>query len=200
MAGYDHLPIYRAAFDLAVQLAQIVETTVATFLRLAHGLPDEVQHGIPTITVSRRNPPVTEPAPAHAFGTGRLNVLDPAWWIPTVLLALAQLSKSDRALHRPRGRSNMAHAQRLEMKLLDSGRCEPLKAAVHGVLLLTMGVCAAYNAAAWIRRRQRHLAVNAVIYSAGVWWEGSHIAHHLAACDGERAERVTPAHDLPDAA
>jgi hypothetical protein len=95
----------------------------------------------------------------------------------------------------------MAHAQRLEMKVLDSGRCEPLKAGVHGVLLATMAVCAAYNAAAWIRRRQPHLAVNAVIYSAGVWWEHCHIAHHLAACGAERAEQPeTPKHDLPDAA
>lgn len=96
----------------------------------------------------------------------------------------------------------MAHAQRVEIKLLDSGRCEPLKAAVHGVLLVTMGVCAAYNAAAWMKRRQRHLAINAVIYSAGVLWERCHIAHHLAACGGEKPKqlRETLVHDLPDAA
>ncbi len=94
----------------------------------------------------------------------------------------------------------MAHAPRWDVKVLDSGRCEPLKAAVHGVLLATMGVCAAYNAAAWIRRRQRHLAVNAVIYSMAVWWEGCHIVHHLAARDGETADREKPPHDLPDAA
>ena len=47
--------------------------------------------------------------------------------------------------------------------MLDVGRCEPLKAVVHGVLLVTVGVCAAYNAAAWLKRRQRHLAINAVI-------------------------------------
>ncbi len=95
----------------------------------------------------------------------------------------------------------MAHGQQWDVKVLDSGRCEPMKAAVHGVLLATMGVCLVYNAAAWLRRRQRHLAVNAVIYSAGVLWEGSHIAHHLAACGGEKAEQGMPrAHDLPDAA
>jgi hypothetical protein len=96
---------------------------------------------------------------------------------------------------------HMAHGQQWDVKVLDSGRCEPMKAAVHGVLLLTMGVCAAYNAAAWIRRRQRHLAVNAVIYSAGILWERCHIAHHLAACGSEKAVQATPpAHDLPDAA
>jgi hypothetical protein len=97
----------------------------------------------------------------------------------------------------------MADAQRWDVKLLDSGRCEPLKAAVHGLLFATASVCAAYNAAAWLKRRQRHLAVNAVIYSAAVLWESRHIAHHLAACDGELPARVPPAqpaHDLPDAA
>jgi hypothetical protein len=33
-----------------------------------------------------------------------------------------------------------------------------------------------------------------------VWWEGCHIVHHLAACDGETVERERPPHDLPDAA
>ena len=46
--------------------------------------------------------------------------------------------------------------------MLNVGRCEPLKAAVHGVLLATAAVCAAYNAAAWLKRRQRHLAINAI--------------------------------------
>lgn len=66
--------------------------------------------------------------------------------------------------------------------MLNVGRCEPLKAAVHGVLLATAAVCAAYNAAAWLKRRQRHLAVNAIIYSAAVWWEREHVMHHLVEC------------------
>jgi hypothetical protein len=94
----------------------------------------------------------------------------------------------------------MANAQRWDVKVLDPGRCEPLKAAVHGVLLATASVCAAYNAAAWLKRRQRHLAINAVIYSAAVWWEASHIVHHLAACDRKRPALVPPARDMPDAA
>jgi hypothetical protein len=58
------------------------------------------------------------------------------------------------------------HKSVLDLELLSSGRCEPLKAAVHGVLLVTMGVCAAYNTAAFLKRRQPHLAINAVIYGA----------------------------------
>jgi hypothetical protein len=73
--------------------------------------------------------------------------------------------------------------RRLELTVLEAGRCEPLKAAVHGVLFATAAVCAAYNTAAWLRRRQRHLAINAVIYSAAVFWERCHIVHHLTACD-----------------
>ena len=100
----------------------------------------------------------------------------------------------------------MANPRRLEMKVLEVGRCEPLKAAVHGVLFTTAAVCAAYNAAAWLRRRQRHLAINAVVYSAAVWWERCHVVHHLRACDGRAAAPVpapaptqTP-QDLSDAA
>jgi hypothetical protein len=84
-------------------------------------------------------------------------------------------------------------------EMLDSGRCEPLKAAVHGVLLVTVSVCAAYNAAAWIKRRQRHLAINAIIYSAAALWERCHIAHHLAACPLVEA-KTQPEDDLSDAA
>ena len=93
------------------------------------------------------------------------------------------------------------------MKVLDSGRCEPLKAAVHGVVLAAVSVCAAYNAAAWLRRRQRHLAINAVIYSAAILWERCHIVHHLSACSDvvvaepvESMEPVPPAQDLDNAA
>ena len=50
--------------------------------------------------------------------------------------------------------------------MLNVGRCEPLKAAVHGVLMATVAVCAAYNAAAWLKRRQPHLAINAIVYTA----------------------------------
>lgn len=68
------------------------------------------------------------------------------------------------------------------MLLLESGRCEPLKACVHTAVLVLAAVCGAYNTAAWLKRRQPHLAVNAVIYISTVWWERCHVMHHLAAC------------------
>jgi hypothetical protein len=82
--------------------------------------------------------------------------------------------------------------------MLDNGQCEPLKAAVHGVLMATVSVCAAYNTAAWLKRRQRHLAINAVIYSAAVWWERCHVLHHLRDCPA--APRVDRRPDMRDAA
>lgn len=65
------------------------------------------------------------------------------------------------------------------LDVLYVGNNEPLKAGVHGLLLFTAAVCAAYNAAAWLRRREPHLAVNAVLYTATVWWEAYHVQGHL---------------------
>jgi hypothetical protein len=67
-------------------------------------------------------------------------------------------------------------------EMLDNGECEPAKAAVHAVLMATVALCAAYNTAAWIKRRQTHLAINAILYSAAVWWERCHVVHHLRSC------------------
>jgi hypothetical protein len=38
-----------------------------------------------------------------------------------------------------------------------------------------------YNAAAWLARREQHLAVNAVLYAALTAWEQQQVAHHLEA-------------------
>ena len=76
-------------------------------------------------------------------------------------------------------------------EMLNSGECEPAKAAVHGLLMATVALCAAYNTAAWLKRRQTHLAINAVVYSAAIWWERCHIVHHLRACP-EPTSATTP--------
>jgi hypothetical protein len=68
------------------------------------------------------------------------------------------------------------------LPILYPGSCEPLKAAFHGVALTLAAVMGAYNAAAWLRRRQSHLALNAVIYFAAVFWEQRHVTHHLFPC------------------
>ena len=84
-------------------------------------------------------------------------------------------------------------------KMLDNGECEPLKAAVHGVMFATVCLCAAYNTAAWLKRRQRHLAINAIIYISAALWERGHILHHLEPCVRHPEVRPEQA-DLPDAA
>jgi hypothetical protein len=83
--------------------------------------------------------------------------------------------------------------------ILNSGNCEPLKAGVHTAVMALAGVCAAYNIAAWLKRREPHLAVNAVVYVATVWWERCHVMHHLAACATHEAEPEQPP-GLSDAA
>lgn len=71
------------------------------------------------------------------------------------------------------------------MRLLRSGEYEPLKAGVHAVACGVLGVCAIYSISALIARRvrtghwQRHLAGNAVLYTAGTWWEAQQVKHHL---------------------
>jgi hypothetical protein len=52
----------------------------------------------------------------------------------------------------------------------------------------------AYNAAAWVRRRQSHLAINATIYVAAVFWEQRHVAHHLLPCLPSTAPRPVDVH------
>lgn len=68
------------------------------------------------------------------------------------------------------------------LAILYPGKCEPLKAAFHGTALVLAGVMGAYNIAAWLRHRQSHLAINAVIYLAAACWEQRHVAHHMHPC------------------
>jgi hypothetical protein len=84
------------------------------------------------------------------------------------------------------------------LNMLNNGECEPAKAAVHAVLMATVALCAAYNTAAWVKRRQKHLAVNAVLYTAAVWWERCHIVHHVRSCS--RTSSTLPSSKLREAA
>jgi hypothetical protein len=68
----------------------------------------------------------------------------------------------------------------MELTVLRHGSCEPLKAGVHAAALGLFAIMGLYNAAAWLTRRQTHLAVNAVLYSTLTIWEQRHVAGHLA--------------------
>ena len=65
------------------------------------------------------------------------------------------------------------------VSILCHGRHEILKAGIHGATLGLAAVCAMYNFAAWVVRRQRHSWVNAVLYSSITAWECAHVRHHL---------------------
>ena len=68
----------------------------------------------------------------------------------------------------------------MDLKVLKCGNCEPLKLGVHGLALGIAALCGLYNAAAWLSRREQHLAVNAVLYAALIAFEQRHVAHHIA--------------------
>jgi len=68
----------------------------------------------------------------------------------------------------------------MDLDVLQCGNCEELKAGVHATALGLFALMCMYNAAAWLSRRESHLAVNAVVYAALAAWEQQHIAHHMA--------------------
>jgi hypothetical protein len=77
------------------------------------------------------------------------------------------------------------------LTVLQCGNCEPLKLGVHAAALGLSVLCGLYNAAAWLSRRETHLAVNSILYTALSIWEQQHVAHHLA--EIRRPERPLPA-------
>ena len=68
----------------------------------------------------------------------------------------------------------------MDLKVLKCGNCEELKLGVHAAALGLAALCGAYNAAAWLSRRERHLAFNTVLYAALIAFEQQHVSHHIA--------------------
>jgi hypothetical protein len=68
------------------------------------------------------------------------------------------------------------------LPILNVGSCEPLKATIHAAALGLCALMGLYNAAAWMKRRQPHLAINAVVYLAATYWEQRHVAEHMVRC------------------
>jgi hypothetical protein len=68
----------------------------------------------------------------------------------------------------------------MHVRVLDSGTFEGMKAGVHGAALGLAAVMCLYNAAAWLQRRERHLAINAIVYGSAIILERQHVAHHRA--------------------
>lgn len=82
-----------------------------------------------------------------------------------------------------------------------SGQKEALKGAVHASGGLLAGLMAAYNIAAWCYRRERHLGVNAMVYTIATLWEVRQTSHHFERVAAPPCERhltlVTPTAELP---
>ena len=83
------------------------------------------------------------------------------------------------------------------MQILQCGNGERLKTSVHAATLALTALCGLYNAAAWLKRRETHLAVNAILYAALTAWEREHVAHHLAVM--RQAPCATPGSEGVDA-
>jgi hypothetical protein len=66
-----------------------------------------------------------------------------------------------------------------DLPVLHCGNCEELKLGFHATALGLSLVMGLYNAAAWLSRREPHLAINAALYAALTAWEQRHVAHHL---------------------
>ena len=63
--------------------------------------------------------------------------------------------------------------------LCTSGNHEGLKCGVHGLACAVAALMASYNIVACFFRPDRHLRVNAVVYTLAVGWEIKQTLHHL---------------------
>jgi len=80
--------------------------------------------------------------------------------------------------------------------LCTTGNNEALKCTVHGASGVIAGMMAAYNIAACCFRRDRHLRVNAVVYSLLVAYELKQTLHHLDSI-GSTAQECIQESSLP---
>ena len=85
----------------------------------------------------------------------------------------------------------------MDLKVLKCGNCEELKLGVHALALGVAALCGVYNAAAWLSRRERHLAINTVMYTALIAFEQQHVSHHMAEL---RRPQAAPEVSTPTAA
>jgi hypothetical protein len=73
--------------------------------------------------------------------------------------------------------------------LCTSGKHEALKCGVHATAGIVAAVMAAYNIAACCFRRDRHLRINAVVYTLAIAWELKQTLHHLESNAAQAALR-----------
>ena len=71
-----------------------------------------------------------------------------------------------------------------------NGNHETVKCAVHAAAGVLVGACAVYNITASRFRDDRHLRINAFVYTLAVVWELKQTLHHLNSigCDDASVE------------
>ena len=72
------------------------------------------------------------------------------------------------------------------------GESEAFKGAVHAAGGVLAAAMAAYNIAAWCYRRERHLGVNAIVYTLAIMWELKQTTHHIAHVEAARPPQPEP--------
>jgi hypothetical protein len=81
--------------------------------------------------------------------------------------------------------------------LCTSGNHETLKCGVHATAMALAALMAAYNLAACCFRPDRHLRVNAVLYTLAVGWEIRQTLHHFRHVSSAVPVAVVAAASLP---
>jgi len=85
-------------------------------------------------------------------------------------------------------------------RYLYPGHGEGLKAVVHGVAFGVFAAIGGYSVAAWLKRRETHLAINAVLAVGICWKEAGHVRDHLEERRRRRSDHddaaTRPAPDL----
>lgn len=61
--------------------------------------------------------------------------------------------------------------------MMHAGESEAAKGGIHATIAGLAATCAMYNGIAWIKRREPHLAVNAVLYAL-LWGFETYQTHH----------------------
>ena len=64
--------------------------------------------------------------------------------------------------------------------MVTPGNAEKFKAGVHLALFALASMCLGYNAMAYAARRERHLAVNVLVYGSLAAYEVDQVYKHLA--------------------
>ena len=80
-------------------------------------------------------------------------------------------------------------------EFVSQGHAEPVKGAFHGLAAVVCGLMFAYNTAAWLFRREPHLAMNALVYGTAILYEGVQTHRHVAARIRAARNEAQPPHD-----